>query len=443
MRLVYKIFNPAELFIAVRQFLEGKKLATGLVCLLLVFMTLTGCGGAVLEPSQKPVQQTTKPAPKATDKELIPPELGLLLNAGALSQTGLEVKIEAIVNNPNADTINIDSLEVNAKSEKGQTYIQDAIPGNSIAPNSSATFVKNLMMPLDVLTERIIVTVSTNFVSGGITIPLSATFRMPDLRRLISNPGINLTFNFGQLTVDGLNSKLEVKVNNPNLLRLDVGMLKVLVNGHTNEVLTTSTLTGGPVSPNSTYVFTGDITFPPQFLNETRATATVDAMAGIGPTTLPLKSTTTLKLPKLAQLITAPKITIDTDQYNETEYKFLAVHPIPKLQLLVKASVVNDNDIAITIANMRVNIFKPDGNVVKSISSTTRMTVPVRSTRTFSPGWITIGENTIGIVDRPVDLALAGLIGNDLTIRFDMEVGIERVYERVPISATYVFPLKP
>lgn len=205
--------------------MKRKLLLIGVISFLLLF---TGaCKGTIPEPLREPAQEAVEQAVKT-------PGLNLYVDIGSLSSNGLNVGVEARIDNPNPVTLDIGNLQVVARGKTGQTYVQDTISGGSIAPNSSRTFTHSIVIPLDVLSERsIIVTVDTRAGAAGITLPVSATITIntPDLQDLISAPGIALSVNIGQLSSNGLRTDLQANINNPNPLSLDIGNLEVVVKG--------------------------------------------------------------------------------------------------------------------------------------------------------------------------------------------------------------------
>lgn len=439
MRRDNKSASPARLFLKAWQCTKDRKLSVVLGGVFLVaLMFLVSCGGTLPELFPKP-EKPEEPAPKTTIKTLIPPEIELRVSTGTLSQSGLEVIVEANINNINSEAIDVDSILVTARNESGRVYIQDTIPQGSIAANSNGKITGSFVMPTITLGERITFAFDARAVSGDSTLPLSATFSRLDTRRLISNPVMSLSTEIMPFTIQGISLKLAVKVDNPNPMRLDIGSMKVLIYDQTGKILMTTTIEGGSIAPNSGGTFTSNIVLPFHYLNETRLTVSVDAISGTASISLLLNSTIALKLPKIAEIISVPSLTVDTDEANKTEYKWVSASTIPVLQLLLKASITNPNNIPLTIGPVRINIFKPDGTPVKSPPPISTVVVPPRGIITLSPGWLTIGDITPGAEN----LVLFGLMGKELTIRIDAEIGIERVQERIAIHTTTVFQLNP
>jgi LEA14-like dessication related protein len=514
--------------------MKSRLFLIGTVSLLALFFS--GCRGIIPEPLREPAQE-------AVEKAVKTPGIDLHVNIGGLSSSGLNVGVEARINNPNLVSLDIGNLQVVARGETGQTYIQDTMPGGSIAPNSGRTFTHSIVIPLDVLSERsMVVTVDTRGGVAGITLPVSATItvNIPDLQKLISAPSIALSVNIGSLSSNGLRTDLQANISNPNPLSLDIGNLQVVVKGQAGNVIATSTMMGGTIAPNSTGAFGSDITIPLQVLNERSITVTADTKAGVAGITLPISATVTVNMPDVQSLIRVPSIalsvnigqlssnglntsfqanisnpnplsldigdlqavvrgqsgnvittatmmghsiapnssgtltgniviplqvlnersitvTIDTragvagitlplsatgtfqipglsalisaPQISvNVEPKWKATFPLPSLELLITAKVMNNNSIGLVIGDLRVSLYKSDGSLVKSASMVGGTMYPM-STTTFSNSIILGSE-------------LLSLIGSNATVKINTEVGITGVSERIPISAEITFPVK-
>jgi len=353
------------------------------------------------------------------------PGLDLYVDMGSISSNGLNVGVEARINNPNLVTLDIGNLQVVAKGETGQTYVQDTISGGSIVPNSSRTFTHSTVIPLDVLSERSMIdTVDTRAGASGITLPVSATItvNIPDLQNLISAPSIVLSVNIGQLSSNGLRTDLQANISNPNPLGLDIGNLQIVMEGQAGDVITTSTMMGGSIAPNSTGTFTNDVMIPLQVLNERSIIVTADTRAGVAGVTLPITATVTVNIPGIQNLITVPQVTIYADP------TIVATFPLPSLRILIDTTITNSNTFGLIIGDLHINMFRSDGTPVKQ-TTMSGGNIQASSSRTF-PGSVTLGPEILS------------LIGSSyLRIKVDSEVGISGINDRIPIGAEFILVL--
>lgn len=356
---------------------------------------------------------------EAIENTIKTPVVDLHVNVDGLSSSGLDVSIEARIGNPNPVTLNIGDLEITAKGETGHTYIQDTALGGSIAPNSSRTFTHDITIPVDVLSERnMIVMANTRAGAAGITLPVTATttIRTPDIEDLISAPGIALSINFGQLSSNGLDTSLQANISNPNPLSLDIGNMQIVVEGQSGNVIMTSTVAGGSISPNSSGTFRSDITILLQVLNERNIIVTLDSRAGVaGIISLPFGATANIQIPELTSVISVPHINVYL-----SKPKWKATFPLPSVELRIDSEIMNNNSVGLIVGDLHIKVFKSDGSLVKLITMFGGTIYP-HSTRTFSNS-ITFGSEVLD------------LINSYATVIVESEVGIDGVNERIPIS---------
>lgn len=377
----------------------------------LLLLSAAGCRGTIPEALRQPAQEAIERAVRA-------PGIDLHVNIDGLISSGLNVGIEARINNPNPIILDIGNLEVLAKGGTGQTYIQDTVTGGSIAPNSSRTFTHSIVIPLDALYERnMIVTVDTRAGAAGITLPVSATItvNIPDIESLITRPGIALSVNIGQLPPDGLNVSLQANISNLNPLSLDIGDLQIVVKGQSGNVITTSTIIGRSIAPNSTRTLTSDLIIPLQVLNERSIIVTLDTSAGVAGITLPVSATVTVNIPDIQTIIRPPQAVIDA------HYTIVPTLPLPSLKISTVTTIANNNNFGLIIGDLRINISRSDGTLLKRMAIAGG-TIDANSSRTFSSS-VTFGPDII-----------VGLIGSEyLAIELSGEVGISGINEKISI----------
>ena len=387
----------------------------------LFLLPAVGCRGTIPEPLRGPAQE-------AIEQAVTSPGIDLHVNIGGLASSGLNVAIEARISNPNPITLDIGNLQVVAKGETGYTYVRDTIVGRSIAPNSSTIFNHSIVIPLDVLSERnMIVTVDTRAGAAGITLPVGATITVttPDLQNLISAPEIALSINIGELSSNGLRTDLQASLNNPNPLSLDIGNMQIVVKGQAGSVITTSTMMGGSITPNSGGTFTSCITIPLQVLNERNIIVIIDTSAGVAGITLPITASVTVSIPDVQRLITAPKIKVAI-----TDTSWVATFPLPSIKIMTETTVINNNNFDLSIGDLHISVYRSNGTLIKSIPPIVGGTIQAGTTRTF-PNSTVLGSEILSA------------IGDYIIIKAHTEVGIEGVKERVPIESLEVYvPLR-
>jgi LEA14-like dessication related protein len=385
----------------------------------ILLLSVEGCRGTVPGPLSQPIQKAVEQAIKA-------PSVDLRVNIGSLSPNGLNVGIEAAITNSNSVTLDIGNLQVVAKGGTGRTYVQDTMPGGSVAPNSSMTFTHDLVIPLDVLSERsIVVAIDTRAGAAGITLPVSGTVtvNMPDIQHLITTPGIALSVNIGQLSSSGLSASLQAVISNPNPLSVNLGDMQIVLKGQSGNTLTTSTMVGGSIAPNSSGTFTSNIQIPLQVLNERTIVVTINTSAGVAGITLPVTATVTVNMPDIHSLVSIPQVTINASP------SIAATFPLPSLKIQTDVIVANSNSFGLVIGELHVNLFKSDGSLLKAIIIPGATIYP-NSSQTFSNS-IILGSDII-----------LGLIGSSsLTIEADSQAGISGINDTIPIKATFILAL--
>lgn len=365
---------------------------------------------------------------RAVENAIKIPQVNLYVNINGLSSGGLEVNLEARIDNPYPVTIEIGNLEVIAKGETGHIYIQDAMLGGSIAPNSSKTFTHGIVIPVDVVKARnMIVTVNSSVGAAGVNLPITATITVstPNISDLINAPAIALSVNIGQLSSNVLDATLQANISNQNPLSLDIGDMQIVVKGKSGNVITSCTITGGSIAPNSSGTFKGSIMIPLQVLNERNIVVTADSKVGIAGISLPINATVTIEVPKLASLISVPEVEV----YPHWPKLRLPPAP-PSAEFPATVEVSNDNDIGLILGDIKVMLCKPNGQLVKT-ATVAGVSIPLAGTRTFERSII-------------LGLEVLELIGCDEAIlKLDTELGINGINERIPINLVVHIPLTP
>ncbi len=385
-----------------------------IAAILFLSWVIVSCKGNIPGPLQGPIQ-------KAVEQHVTVPTVNLSVNIGQLSSNGLSANLQADISNSNPVVLDIGDIQAVVKGQTGNVIATSTIAGGSIAPNLSGTFTGNITIPLQMINEKtVIVNITTSAGAAGITLPVTATItiNLPDIQHLITAPGINLSVNIGQLSSNGLSASLQANINNPNPLNLDIGNMQIVVKGQAGNVITTSSINGGSIAPNSSGTFTGNIQIPLEVLNERTIIVTLNTSAGTMGITLPVAATVSVNMPDIQKLISVPQVTINASP------SLAFTFPLPSLKIQTDVIVANSNNFGLVIGDLHINVLKSDGSLVKEITLPGG-TVSANSSQTFSNS-IILGADII-----------PGLIGSSsLTIEADSQAGISGVNDTIPIKIT-------
>jgi LEA14-like dessication related protein len=404
--------------------------------MLFLVMSVAGCRGTVPGPFNQPIQKAVEQAVKA-------PGIDLHVTIGSLSPSGLDVNIAAGITNFNSVALDIGDLQVIAKGGTGRTYVQDTMPGGSVAPNSNMTFTNDLVIPLDVLSERsIVIAVDTRAGVAGITLPVAATVtvNLPDIQHLVSTPGIALSVNIGQLSSNGLSATLQAVISNPNPLSVNLGNMQIVLKGQSGNTLTTSSITGGSIAPNSSGTFTSNIQIPLQVLNERTTVVTINTSAGVAGLTLPIAATITVNLPDIQHLVSTPGIALSVN---------IGQLSSNGLSATLQAVISNPNPLSVNLGNMQIVLKGQSGNTLTT-SSITGGSIAPNSSGTFTsniqiPLQVLNERTTVVTINTS-----AGVAGITLPVTATVTVNLPDIQHLVSIpqvtidaspSIAYTFPL--
>jgi len=249
----------------------------------------------------------------AVKKAVKTPKIDLYVSIDGLSSSGLSMDIETRVTNPNSVTLDIGDLQVIAKGETGEVYIQDTIMGGSISPNSSHTFRSDITIPIQVVNERnIMVTADSGARVAGITLPIKATItiEVPKLASLISIPQPDISISTPRLRLPPAPPSVELPVKatitNDNNIGLILGDLHIKVNAN-GQLVKTETIPGATVPAHGTHTFEHSIILGLELLKvigSSSVTVEVDTEVGISGISerIPIRGQFTLELPPLPPL---------------------------------------------------------------------------------------------------------------------------------------------
>lgn len=266
------------------------------VIALLLFVFWSGSVPTLL---RWPVQETV-------ERLVNTPEAVLYIQVDGLSSDGLDVNIEATVNNPNQVTVNMENLQVVVEGETGHVLIQGTVPGGIIKANGHKTFLYSTTVPLTILNEKIIVAmVNTRAGAAGITLPVNATatVKMPKLTSLISTPEIKVDveakpkITFPLPSVEILT---DVTITNTNSIGLTLGELHInmMSNG---DLLKQITIQGGTIPASSSRTFSRSVTLGAEVIPQIGGKVTIKASSDVGLSgvdeKIPINGSVTLSLP--------------------------------------------------------------------------------------------------------------------------------------------------
>jgi LEA14-like dessication related protein len=219
------------------------------------------------------------------------PETDLDVDFWELTPDGLHMGLQANVTNPNPFGIDVDDLQIVAKTRSGNVILSSSIQGCSIEPNSAGTISGDLLMPLGVLDRStVVIKIQTEAGFAEIALPVNAkmTVKMPDIRDLFAVPQISLGVRFGEITPDGLPVALQATIANPNPFGIDLGNLQIVATSQLGDVILTSGTVGCAVDPSCTTTLSVDLLLPLDCLDEPTIVITIQTEAGFAGFILPV-----------------------------------------------------------------------------------------------------------------------------------------------------------
>jgi LEA14-like dessication related protein len=399
--------------------------------LLITSIGLPGCSNNSISVTKPPVQGTDT-------IKIDPPDVILIVDKSSLSLNGMTLGIQAMLTNTNDRSITVDDIKLDAQNEKGVSYGQGTIPGGLITPKETRTFRGNIVASNDAVTEKkLTVTLVSKAIlsSASVAVNATATYSVPDLSKLAVAPKMTLQPKMGQLTLDGvlvqLAARLDGSIYNPNPFRLDVGVIQLTVKGKSGNTFFNDMLQGTSLLPNDTFNFASDIKLPLQALNEGGVTMIVDTMGGIGQSTLPIKASAGITAPKLKDLISIPKLTINLKDIPSNWQTGGNNRPV--YSILIQADLKNDNIFKLNVADLHANVYKPKTTLIDSVtiaSASFHLGIPGNTTTSVYSNWTSITWDVIGPQ------------GGDANVIIDTTIGIDGINERIPVSATAIIPFK-
>jgi len=349
------------------------------------------------------------------------PVIALAVDVGELSSAGLLTTLRTSIDNRNPLSIDIGDMQMVVRDQLGNIITASSMAGSSIAPGSKGAFTSNILIPLEILSEESVeITIDMSVGAAGIAIPIAATMavNMPDINSLITMPTIGASVAVGQLTSNGLHMTLQMNMTNPNPLSLELGDTQMTIKGQFGNVISTTTMTGVSMGPNSSNTLTGDIFMPLAVLGEEAIVLAVETSAGIAGITLPIAATVNVIMPDLGSMLKMPEIEVSTDPRLVVGLRGL------ELELLTTTTITNDNEFDLMIGDVQMSVLDAAGTLVKRITIPGGE-IPASGSRSLA------GSMGVAIGD------FSQLIGSEwVTIKVEAEVGIGGMSEGIPIGAT-------
>jgi hypothetical protein len=279
---------------------------------------------------------------------IVVPEMDMAVDFGDLTADGLHIGLQTVMTNTNPFGIEIGDVQIAAAGESGNVLFTSEMKGLSVGAESTGTITGELLMPLDMLNEPVVImTIRTEAGFAGVTLPMGAkiTVNMPDMESLIVVPTIDVGVDMGQLTADGLTMGLRATVTNANPFGIDVGDVQIAARDGSGNAISGCTMDGVSVGPGSTGTLTGELLMPLDVLNESAVVITFQTQAGFGSVTLPIGARLTVNMPDIQSLIAAPGIDLGIDFGEATS---------DGLRLGLKATITNPNLFGIDIGDVRI-----------------------------------------------------------------------------------------
>ena len=402
-----------------------------------IFITLAGCSGPIpqpISPTSKPENKQQTVSENKGNQFKSPEILSLRIYQSSLLATGLSLIGQAKVLNPNPISINVDNPTVTAQGLSGTKYNEDILPDGQIAAISAQTFGFNIIVPTDAFNEQKL-NIDFNFKtpSANATLPVSADTDFDILKTVNSlyvKPKPTLQANIFKVSWNGIQPQLETQVggsiNNPNPFPLTIDDIHILIKDNSGRAIASGAVPGASMAANSDYPFQTDIHLPIGILNSSGFTVSADAPAEILYSMFSFKGTATMQIPKLKDIIEIPQIALDT------ESSWTATNKNPSLEILVTATITNNNPFDLTTGALNINVYNSENTLLGSTSTPVDVIkgIPRSDSRTLLNR----------IVLTPKD---AGLIPSDATVTANIEFGLENISDRVPVSASIGYQLVP
>jgi len=288
--------------------------------------------------------------------------LGMAVDMGTLTSEGLDVSVDATIDNHIGMKLDIGDLRLAAVSQSGETFIEETVAGATVGANSAAEFRHDFVVPLEMVSESgFLITIDTTAKARGMSMPLNSSIQLtiPDLDSIVVIPVIDLGVDIGELTPDGLQMNLRANVPNRNPFGIDVGNLQMVAKDGSGNVVLKALLTGNTnglsIAPNSTGTLSGDLLMPLDVISEPAIVITVQTQAGLAGISLPITANVRVAMPDIESMVAVPEISLGVDVGElDTDGLHMGLH----------ATVPNSNPFGIDIGSLEIVAKGESGNVV-------------------------------------------------------------------------------
>ncbi len=354
------------------------------------------------------------------------PAIDVGVDMGQLTDDGLMMGLQATITNANPFGIDVGDVRIVATDGSGNAISDCTMEGLSVAPNSAGTLTGEMLMPLDVLNESVVlIAFETEAGFGNVTLPIGArlTVTMPDLASLIAAPAIELGMDIGEVASDGLHLGLRATITNPNVFGIDVGDVHIVATGDSGRTILTDGMRGCHIGPDDTGVLRGSLVMPLDVLNESAVHITVQTEAGFAGVALPIGARMTINMPDLGSLVSIPRVQM------LVEPSWVADLPLPGLRVDVIANMANEGSIDLNIDSIQASFFDSRGEYV------VKMTIPGGTIRAHSSHRFT-GAVTLSALQYSRLLS-----GGHFTVAVASQAGIADIETTFPFEAAVTIEL--
>jgi hypothetical protein len=410
----------------------GYLLVAGVVLVTTIF--LSACSASNPDTISQKITQTT-PGTVLKSPQVV------VFNADKtlLDARGLNLNMQAKILNPNSNNVTLDDIKISILGPAGLNNIQDTKLGGLIEASSVKTFNFNVNIPKEMLAEsELKIELNAKGINGDAAMPVTSTvaINIPDiLNKLVIDPKITTHASITKISKNGYGPQLEAEVEgsvaNPNPLNLYYNAIRISIKDSKGKMIASDNLTSTPIEANSDFPFKRTLILPLQALNETSLSTDVETSITVPNYSKSIKSSSTLKIPHLKDLISVPQLQFALDTTNTNPVWIETVLP-PFLKVTVITTLKNDNELNLTTGDLKINLYKPKDTLLESSTTTSTLVQGIAgfSTKTLT-NWFNLTADEVG------------LSKTDSRLTADIGIGLDGVVEKIPLSANIPLDIKP
>ena len=458
MRLLDRLSHPINIIFRIGRFqVRPLSLLVFTSLMILVLVVLSGCStimptasktaptSAAILPSSKPLIPASSLLPSGTSAAATTGKSTLksleafpLKVKASLSSHGVSLSIEAMIRNPNSENVTIDDFKVSTLNASGSNCTQDTFPGGSIEAITSKVFTFNIEIPGQFLAEReLTLEVSTQTATPAAPLPIKSDLQInvsDTLERLIIHPGLNLQTSISKISYfpgqPMVEAEVEGTITNPNPLDLNFTYLWFQIYNK-NDVPTrdspiqSASIPGAVIPASTGYPFKSTLYLPLAVLNQTGLKTYAYTSVQYLNYLQSINNTVAFSVPKVGSLLSIPQLTFNV----KSGWKNNEVNKIYVVS--VTGEVTNDNAFSLTGGDFKLNLYNnATGALLKSATTSID---------------IVKGSSTRSVINASFDFTQQdmGRKGFDLAVAGDINMGLQGVNEKIPVSARIVSPLVP